>query len=241
MILINIVQAFLVGFWTSLIVMVCVISGPFILLFGGKPVMITRVAKALWAGMIEKFLGADVTVVQTGKIDYSKPHVFVANHQSMLDTAISLKAVPTDLHFFAKKELGSMPFVGWYLKLSDQILVDRKNHERAQQSLEKAAMRIRTGANVFLFAEGTRSRTNELLPFKKGAFLLAIQAQVPIVPISINGSGKVWPSDSIRFRPGKIKVTIGEPIPTRGILIEELDELKEKTRTIIQTMLAQSN
>lgn len=241
MILINILQAFFVGFWTAFTVTLCVISGPFILLLSGRPVLITRVAKTLWPGVIEKSLGATVEVEHRGKIDYSKPHVFASNHQSMLDTAIMLKAVPTDLHFFAKKELGWYPFVGWYLVLSAQILVDRKNREKAQKSLEKAAFRIRSGANVFLFAEGTRSRTNQLLPLKKGAFLLAIQAQVPIVPVSVSGSGKVWPSDSIRFRPGKIKVIIGEPIPTRGLLISDLDELKGRTQAVIQSMLAESS
>jgi 1-acyl-sn-glycerol-3-phosphate acyltransferase len=143
------------------------------------------------------------------------PCIFMCNHQSALDIYALLIAIPVPFKWVAKRELFSLPFVGWTMKRAGYISLDRKNPREAVKAIEEAAQKIREGMNIVVFPEGTRSDDGILLPFKKGVFTLALRAGVPIVPVGIRGSSMLQPKSSlIPQRKGVIYVNIGEPITT---------------------------
>lgn len=178
----------------------------------------------IWGGLakLEKIPGA--------QIDYSKPHIFVMNHQSMLDIPVAFACIPANLRFVAKKVLKYVPFLGQYMMMTGMIFVDRGNRSQAVESLRSAGEKIRAGANIIAYPEGTRSRDGSILPFKKGIFHVAIAAQVPIVPVVAESTGKVLPRDGFRIRPGVVRFKIGEPIPTAGLTEADRDALMKQVR-----------
>jgi len=177
----------------------------------------------------------EVEVEGVDRIPRDTPLVIMSNHQSMLDIAALVKTLPIDFRFVAKKELVRVPFFGWALWSSGQIIVDRQNRARSVASLRRAAKRIRSGVNVIIFPEGTRSRDGRLGPFKSGGFHLAIQAQVPILPATVSGSHRISRKGSLRVRRGaKVKIHYGDPIPTRGLAIADREALKDRVRRAIE-------
>lgn len=197
-------------FWMSVAILTCLVTGgPNTSLILGRHCWGPGL---LWAGPVK----LDVRGLE--RVDFSKPCVFVVNHQSMIDIPVMFAALPVNLHFIAKKELFSVPFLGWYMTVAGMIPIDRRNTAGAIDELKKSGAKIAAGANVLAFAEGTRSRTGAIAPFKKGAFMLAIQAQVPVVPVAIEGARDVLPSDGFSVRPGTIRIELGEPIPTVGMV-----------------------
>jgi 1-acyl-sn-glycerol-3-phosphate acyltransferase len=162
-----------------------------------------------------------------------QPVVLMANHSSVFDIAAIVATVPIPFRFVAKRELTWIPFFGWALVLGGHIIVDRGRRDRAVASLERAAERVGSGINVIVFPEGTRNDGRGLRDFKSGGFHLAIQAGVPIVPVSISGSHRITPRGSLRAQSGTIHVRYGEPIPTAGVPLEKRDALKREVRQAI--------
>lgn len=160
----------------------------------------------LWAG------GARLEVSGLENVDFSRPHVFVSNHQSSVDIPTLFAALPVKFRFAAKKALQYVPFLGWYLLLARFPLIDRARHTNAMTSLNKAGEQIRGGISIVMFPEGTRSDDARVMPFKKGPFSLAMKAGVPLVPITIEGSGQLMPKNSWSITPGPIRVQVGKPI-----------------------------
>ena len=159
--------------------------------------------------------------------------VYMSNHQSVLDIGALVETLPVSWRFVAKKELTYIPFFGWALALSDQIVIDRSRRSRAVASLTRGAQQIRGGASVIIFPEGTRSPDGTLQEFKSGGFHLAVQAGVPIVPITVSGSRAIAPPGSLRIESGRVLVRYGEPIPTEGLRIEDRGELKRRVHEAI--------
>lgn len=161
-----------------------------------------------------------------------------ANHQSVLDIpAIFIAMDKTPIAFAAKRELFKWPFLGWYLSMAGFVEVDRSNRRRAMESYAKAARQIREeGARVIVYPEGTRSVDGSVLPFKKGAFALAIEAQAPVVPIAVDGAQRAVRKHTVRLHGHKIRVVVGAPIETKGLTVDQRDELLIKTRTQILAM-----
>jgi 1-acyl-sn-glycerol-3-phosphate acyltransferase len=166
-----------------------------------------------------------------------RPHVYVANHQSQFDIPALILSLPQPVSFVTKRELLFVPIFGQALWLAGFVFVDRRDRERAIRSLERAARRIRRGASVLVFAEGTRSPDGRLLPFKKGGFMLALAAGAPIVPVTVKGGREVLPKGSLRVRPGRIDVVIGEPIETAGRGADDRDALIDLVRGRIAAAL----
>ncbi len=188
-----------------------------------------------WIGWILATCHIEVECEGRERLDPRQPFVLMTNHQSVFDVAAIVMTLPTTFHFVAKKELAWVPFFGWALKLSGVgIMIDRSNNARAVASLRRAAERIRQGAHVIIFPEGTRSRTGELQPFKSGGFHLALQAQVPIVPATISGTQRITPSDSLRVESGRIKIRYHTPIPTAGLERADRERLKQQVWEAIQ-------
>lgn len=154
-----------------------------------------------------------------------RPCIYVANHQSQMDIPALVLAMPVDFRMIAKRSLLYIPIFGWALWLAGFVFIDRGNRAGAIRVLNRAVTRIRGGISLVFFAEGTRSRDGSLLPFKKGAFVMALQAGVPIVPVSIAGGRAVLPKGSLRIRPGALRVAFGAPVETAGYTMETKEAL----------------
>jgi len=141
-----------------------------------------------------------------------RPAVFIGNHTSLFDPPLMISTLPCRPVFVAKRELARVPFLGWVIWLADFIFIDRRDRNAALASLEEAAVRIRAGQSIVAFPEGTRSQDGCLQPFKKGAFALAFEAGVPVVPLAIHGGPEILPKGGWRVRGGLYRITMGSPL-----------------------------
>lgn len=187
-------------------------------------------ARRVWAPGLLWGAGTRLEVEGGEQLDWSKPYLFLCNHQSMIDIPAAIMALRCDVRFIAKRELSYLPFLGWYMRATEMILVDRGDSARAHQSIRRAGERVRAGASVLAFPEGTRTRDGRVQEFKKGAFVVAIEAQVPIVPVAIEGAQHALPRGGFRVRPGTIRVRLGEPVPTAGLGYADRDALIARVR-----------
>ncbi|KAI1164265.1 hypothetical protein F5B18DRAFT_650976 [Nemania serpens] len=165
-----------------------------------------------------------------------RPAVFIGNHQTELDVLMLGCMFPKYCSVTAKKNLKSVPFLGWFMSLSGTVFIDRKSSKNARDAMASAAEEIqRRKQSVYMFPEGTRSYTKEpeLLPFKKGAFHLAAQAGVPIVPVVVANYSHVLHIKSLVFNGGRIPVKVLDPIPTTGLTAEDIEELTRSTRELM--------
>lgn len=186
-----------------------------------------------WARWIFWSCGVSVETEGLENVDPRRPCVFMSNHQSVTDIGAIVVTLPVSWRFVAKRELTWIPLFGWALRLGGHVIVDRGDHERAVESLRRAAEQIRGGTSVVIFPEGTRSETGEMRAFKSGGFHLALEAQVPIVPITVSGSRRLTPKRSLRIERGRVKVAYGKPIETLGLTVEDRDALKQRVRDAI--------
>ena len=152
-----------------------------------------------------------VTVSGTEHIP-SGPVVFMSNHQSNFDILSLLAKMPRQFHWIAKKELFDIPVFGSSMRRGGYIPLDRGDGRKALQSIDAAAASINQGKSVVLFPEGTRTADGNLLPFKRGGFILARKAAVPVIPVTINGSGRINPAGQIRLYSGNIHITLHPPL-----------------------------
>jgi 1-acyl-sn-glycerol-3-phosphate acyltransferase len=191
------------------------------------------VARRLWSPVLIWMGGAKVVVTGQENVDPNRPTIYVSNHQSTLDIPVHFVTVPVNFRYVAKHQLRWVPFIGWYLWLAGHVFVNRSDRASAIGSLDKAAQKIRGGTSVFLYPEGTRSDDGRVLPFKKGPFALALKARVPIVPITIEGTGGVMPKNSWNITPGPVHVKIGKPIDTTAFAEDDRDGLVRAVRDVI--------
>jgi 1-acyl-sn-glycerol-3-phosphate acyltransferase len=186
-----------------------------------------------WIRWILRTCGVRVVAEGLENVSLDRAQVLMNNHQSVFDVGALVATLPVDFRFVAKKELGYIPLFGWALASSVGIMIDRASNTKSVASLRAAAQRIREGANVIIFPEGTRSPSGVLQPFKSGGFHLAIQAQVPIVPVTISGSQAITPKGSLRVESGVVKIVYGKPIPTEGLGPDDRNDLKACVREAI--------
>lgn len=187
----------------------------------------------VWCRMIARTAGVRVRVHGAHHIQPGTSYVFLSTHQSYMDIPAMLGYLPAQLRIAAKKVLFRIPFMGWHLTRAGHIPVDRSSTENAVASMQRAASYLRGGICAFIFPEGTRSRDGYLHKFKKGGFKLAVQANVPIIPITITGSRQVLPPDEIIFRPGPIDMYVDAPVPTDGLTDADLEPLMETVYDIM--------
>ena len=182
--------------------------------------------------------GVKVRVTGKHHLDPNQTYVFVSNHRSYLDTATLFLHTGRRIGVLAKKELLKVPILGVGMGFVNVMAIDRSNRERALQTTEAATARIRSGISFGVFAEGTRAKPGELLPFKKGAFYMAANAGVPIVPIAIKNTDYLMGKGTGVARPGTIEFVILPPVPTTGCSTDEdVGKLVEKVRSVIAVEL----
>jgi 1-acyl-sn-glycerol-3-phosphate acyltransferase len=166
-----------------------------------------------------------------------KSYIYVSNHTSFLDLPGIRMIIPGQFRPLAKKELKKIPVFGWIAQAAT-IIVDRSSPESRKKSIDRLKSALKKGISILIFAEGTQNRTKEILqPFHDGAFRVAIDTQQPILPMVVIGAGKLMPPGTIKLKPGKIKIFVGEEIRTEGLTVKEVAALKEKTFLRMQSMI----
>lgn len=204
----------------------CLISYPF-----DRTMKMTSFFSKLWARWILWVSGARLKIKGLEKIDFKRPYVFVANHQSYLDIPAILSSFPFPIKMVAKASLFKIPFFGQAIKLSGFISIDRTKGKEAYRSLKEALYRIKKGISILVFPEGMRSLDGKVGPFMSGAFFLAFKSKVPLVPVSISGTYEMLPKGARKVKPGLVQINIEKPIAVENI--RDKNKVMEETRQII--------
>ncbi|HYA94717.1 MAG TPA: lysophospholipid acyltransferase family protein [Terriglobales bacterium] len=181
-----------------------------------------------WIGV--RLVGVKVEVVGSEKLDWHRTYIFMCNHVSNLDPPIVIPIMPRRTSVLVKKELFKVPILGWGMRLTRLVPVDRQNRETAIASLRYAAEVLRSGLNMTVWPEGTRSPDGRLQPFKKGPFHLAMDSGVPVVPITLVGTYEIWPKGRFAIRPGTATVIFHEPVDPKAYASQDelLDAVRER-------------
>jgi 1-acyl-sn-glycerol-3-phosphate acyltransferase len=235
-----VVRSILTYFATAAYVL---IVGPIGLIFA-IPLKSKRTLYALGHGGVALALGLAgirYRVIGRENIPAGRAVVFCANHQSNVDPPVLFRVLHPQLHVLYKAELRKLPILGRVLEVGGFVAVQRDNRDAALASIEEAAESVRRGNSFLIFPEGTRSRTAELLPFKKGGLVMAIRAQAPVVPVAITGGRASMRKGSAFVRPVLVTVRIGAPLETAGMTIEHRDTLIAQVRGCIEQLLAQES
>lgn len=186
-----------------------------------------------WVRAFFRFNRIPICIQGLENLQEGGANILISNHASLLDIPAIVAAVPLPVRFIAKKSLIWFPIFGWFMHFAGHVLIDRDSAVSAVKSLKKAARIMKQGISVVVFPEGTRTPDGDVKEFKRGAFLLALQARAPIVPISISGTYEMLPRTGCCFRPGTIDLKIGSPILTKELPIRDIRHLVEKVRKVI--------
>ncbi len=188
----------------------------------------------LW-GRFGLFLaGVRLDIRNVDKIPEGQSLIFMGNHQSNFDILALYVALPHHFSWIAKEELFKIPFFGFAMRRAGYIPLDRGDGRRALKSMEEAARKIRNGVSVIVFPEGTRTLDGNLLPFKRGGFLLAARAGVPIVPFTINGTSRINPAKTLKLKKGNVSISFSDPIDTTGATGKKRDDLIDRVKDAIE-------
>jgi 1-acyl-sn-glycerol-3-phosphate acyltransferase len=191
-----------------------------------------RVARA-WGRSILVVSGVQVFVREMEPLEPGRAFVFMSNHQSNFDIPVLLGHLPVPFRWLAKAELFKIPIFGRAMLGAGYIPIDRSDRPAAIASLRQAAEVVRGGVSVVIFPEGTRSPDGRLKPFKKGGFVMAIEAGVPIVPVVLKGTFDIMPKNQLLIRPRKVEVVIGEPIATADYSVDTKEALMDEVRNAL--------
>jgi len=179
----------------------------------------------LWGPIVCAVCGIKLKITGSENIKKGIGNIYIANHSSLLDIAVLVNAIPLPLFFVAKNELKKVPVLGLYMRVLGHIFVDRKNKDKAMQSMRLAAAKINSGKNVITFPEGTRSKDGKLQTFKKGTFVIAKEGNIDIIPIGISGTFEVLPSGRSLIKPAKVHLHIGTKIDGQLFTSMSVDEI----------------
>jgi 1-acyl-sn-glycerol-3-phosphate acyltransferase len=194
-----------------------------------------RIAR-VWARSCVWVSGSKLRVIGAENLPKSQIAVYASNHTSYMDIPVIFSALPFQFRILAKKELWSMPFIGWYLNRSGQIPIDTRNSHASLSSLSAGAKTLRSGTPLVVFPEGSRTPDGKLQAFLPGAAFLAIRAQVPLVPMALSGVYELLPIHTHHYYPGELRLRIGEPIETAGMTLRQTEELTAQLRTAIEKL-----
>ena len=229
-----------IWFIINLVLSICVCSIPIIAVgWFDKEKYYTGKLIKMWARWVIWSTGIQYEIDGLDNLNLDKQYIFMSNHESALDIVLGVAAIPSNLVFLAKKELFRVPVFGWAMEAAGMIKIDRQNPEIARKSVSEAVETLmHSSFSTLIYPEGTRSNGEELLPFKKGGFILAIRTQLPVVPITILGAGNVLPKGTLAIKKSHIKMIIDNPISTLEMDINDKDQLLQDCRKIINQNLA---
>ena len=189
-----------------------------------------RCARA-WAWLILRTTGVRVRVTGLEHLEPGRSYVFASNHQSIYDIPIVFASIPAQLRIVAKASLGRIPFMGWHLHRAGHVLVDRRNP--GPDIVRKMVRLVREGSSLIVFPEGTRSVDGAVGRFKKGSFAVAVDARLPVVPVSVAGSRHVMQKGRLMVCPGDVLLTVHAPLPTSGLPRNEVAPFADRVRSIV--------
>jgi 1-acyl-sn-glycerol-3-phosphate acyltransferase len=197
---------------------------------------ISRIIRT-WARSIVWAAGIDLHAENLELIDPQQRYILIANHSSYFDIPCLFAAIPQPIRFMAKASLFKIPIFGWALSRAGFIPIDRKNRRTAVKSFDLAGERIRRGNTIVIFPEEGRSRERQMRPFQRGAFLLALKSELPIVPIAIKGTYDVMRAGVMRITPGPVTITLTPPIATQGVSVRDKEKLSAEARSRIEKLV----
>ncbi|HPR65129.1 MAG TPA: lysophospholipid acyltransferase family protein [Thermoanaerobaculia bacterium] len=219
--------------WHSFLGFLCVsLGGTHIILTSRFDTQTLRLRT--WARRLLNWGGIHWDIEGIEHLENSPPAILVSNHASSLDIPLLLAAVPRTFRMVAKKELLSVPFIGWVIRRAGFIPIQRYSREEALEALKEIRGYIESGVDFYLAAEGTRTRTGDLLPFKKGPFVLAIELGIPVIPITLHGTFHALPKGTFLPRSDRtLLVRIHAPLSTEGMTYDDRDRLRDQAREVI--------
>jgi 1-acyl-sn-glycerol-3-phosphate acyltransferase len=182
----------------------------------------------MWSWLILRTSSSPLLVEGLDRIDLAHPAIYAANHSSALDIPALYVGLPFQFRILAKLELFRLPFVGWHLKRSGQIPIDRTDARASMRSLAAASRTVKEGMPLVVFPEGGRSTDGHMQPFLGGVFYVAIKAQVPIVPMAIIGAFQALPMNTFVIQPTRFRLIVGDPIPTTGLVGRDMEALSAR-------------
>jgi 1-acyl-sn-glycerol-3-phosphate acyltransferase len=188
----------------------------------------------LWSWLILATTGVSVTCEGRERLERGRTYVFISNHQSIYDIPVIFWSLPYQIRIIAKESLGRFPFLGWHLQRTGHLLVDRRSPDRAG-ILRRWQALASQGLSLIVFPEGTRSADGRLGRFKRGSFLFAVEAGLPVVPVSIDGTRNVMRKGRLRTCPGHATLVVHHPIETRGLDPARVRDLAERVRSVVAT------
>lgn len=194
-----------------------------------------------WGRVLTWLVPVRVEVEGRDEIDPNQSYVVVANHQSQFDIPVIYGWIGLDLRWVAKAELSRIPFVAAGCRAIGHVFIDRSDPEQARDAINRAVGRLKPGTGLMFFAEGTRSRSGRLLAFKKGAFRVAIDQQLPILPVTVVDTREVLPAGSLRIRPGRVKLIVHPPLATAGLSPAGSGDLRRRCHAAIAGALPQGS
>lgn len=214
----------------NMIVWTVILAGGGLILsiFEWKGKILGQVAH-LWSKLILWSAGIKYEVVGLENLDSEQNYVFTGNHESAFDIPLAFAGIKHHMVSISKIGLKWIPIFGWAMQAAKHIFVDRKNHSKALKSLEKAVVSLKNNPrSIMLFPEGTRSKDGKIHKFKKGGLLLGIEAQIPIVPMALCGTGDVALKGELKLKSKEIELRIGKPINTIGMTYKDRNSLTDK-------------
>jgi 1-acyl-sn-glycerol-3-phosphate acyltransferase len=190
----------------------------------------------IWARACVWNTWSKLTVIGAENLRKQPVAVYASNHTSYMDIPVIFSSLPFQFRIFAKKELWSIPFIGWYLHRSGQIPIEMHHPSAARSSLGAGAKALRSGMALVVFPEGARTKDGKLRPFQSGAAFLAIRAQVPLVPMALSGVYDLLPIHTHHFYPTELTLRIGEPMDTTGMTLRQTGELTARLREAVEKL-----
>jgi 1-acyl-sn-glycerol-3-phosphate acyltransferase len=173
------------------------------------------------------------------RIEPNRTYLFLANHQSYCDPPALIATIPLNARLILKKELRKLPLLGLVMEKGGFVFIDRKDRVQSIEGMKQAVRQLQRRQSFLIYPEGTRTRTGRLGAFKKGPFIMAIEAGVPIIPVSVSGSYEIMPPDRFRITPGTISITFHPAIETAGLSLSDREELMDQVRRTIAIALGE--
>ena len=190
-----------------------------------------------WSRWILGTTGVRVDARGLDRVVRDRSYIFVSNHQSIYDIPVLFASVPAQLRIIAKASLGAFPVIGWHLRWTGHLLVDRKR--AGVTALGQVARMIERGDSLIVFPEGTRSRDGRVARFKRGLFLLAIEAGADLVPVAVSGTRHVMLKGRLMTCPGDVSIVVHDPIPTGGLTRDDVTRLAEQAQGVVSATVAE--